>query len=95
MADSSNRVPVLRAPVLRQTRSATTMQPLNGGRVASNIWQPRRRRAARCRHSAQELSLLALCAVAVTGVAGLLVFTILRDSAYLDRSAPLSVPLKP
>lgn len=38
---------------------------------------------------------MALCAGAVTLVAGLIVFTTIRDQAYLDRTEPLMAPLKP
>lgn len=38
---------------------------------------------------------MALCAVAVTLVAGLAVFTTMRDQVYLDRTELLMAPLKP
>lgn len=38
---------------------------------------------------------MALCAGAVTLVAGLIVFTTMRDLVYLDRTEPLMAPLKP
>lgn len=89
-----------RAPALPQARPTTDLKPLTGGRVAATRRIPakakrRTRTAARCRHSPQELSLMALCAGAVTLVAGLIVFTTMRDLVYLDRTEPLMAPLKP
>lgn len=89
-----------RAPALPQARPATDLQPLTGGRLAVTRRIPgesqrRTPAAARCRHSPQELGLMALCAGAVTLVAGLIVFTTIRDQAYLDRTEPLMAPLKP
>lgn len=87
----------LRAPVLPKSRSAqapgTALVPIAGGRTATRPQQ--RVLAARGQHNHLELGLLALCAGAVTLVAALVVFTIVRDQAYLDRSAPLVAPLKP
>ena len=89
-----------RAPVLPKARPTADLKPLTGGRVAATRRIPaeakrRTRTAARCRHSPQELSLMALCAGAVTLVAGLIVFTTMRDQVYLDRTEPLMAPLKP
>jgi putative intracellular protease/amidase len=94
MPDSTSR---LRAPVLPKSRPAqapgTALVPIAGGRTAT---RPKPVVAAANRqHSHLELGVLALCAAAVTLVAALLVFTIVRDKAYLDRSAPLVTPLKP
>jgi hypothetical protein len=94
MPESNSR---LHAPVLPTTRPAqtpdTALVPITGGRRASQ--RQRRARAIARQHSHLELGLLALCAGAVTLVTGLLAFTIMRDSAYLDRSAPLVAPLRP
>jgi hypothetical protein len=38
---------------------------------------------------------MSLCALAVVMVTGLVVFTIVRDTIYRDRSAPLVAPLNP
>lgn len=89
-----------RAPALPQARPTTDLKPLTGGRLAATRRIPgetkrRTRTTARSRHSPQELSLMALCAGAVTLVAGLIVFTTMRDLVYLDRTEPLMAPLKP
>ena len=97
MTDSISR----RAPALRQLRPTTDLQPLIGGRRAISRRIPgeshrRTRAAARCRHSPQELGLMALCAGAVILTTGLLLFTTMRDQGFLDRTEPLmAAPLKP
>lgn len=85
------RMPVLPARGTPQRRT-TTLVSVAGGRVPR---RQRNRAAAVRRHTTPELGLLALCAVCVAGVAGLVTFSILRDQAYLDWSAPLVTPLKP
>lgn len=55
----------------------------------------RGRAAAARRHTRQELGLLALCSVSVALVTGLVTFSIVRDQAYLDWSAPLAAPATP
>ena len=97
MAESSPR---RRAPVLPQTRPASAVQPLSGGRRMITHREPdqhrqKNRAAKRSQHSSDERAVLALCAVAVAMVTGLVVFTILRDSTIRDQSAPLVVPLNP
>lgn len=97
MAESFSR---RRAPVLPQTRPASAVQPLSGGRRMTTHLQPDQHRrkdraATRRQHSSDERAVLALCAVAVALVAGLVVFTIVRDTIYRDRSVHLVAPQYP
>jgi hypothetical protein len=97
MADSSSR---RRAPVLPQLLPATAVQPLSGGRRAMSRRLPAQHQrpngdATRRQHSSEERALMSLCALAVVMVTGLVVFTIVRDTIYRDRSAPLVAPLNP
>jgi hypothetical protein len=73
-------------------RRPTPLVSVAGGRA---VRRQRGRAATARRHSPPELGLLALCAVSVALVAGLVTFTIVRDQAYLDLSAPLATPLRP
>ena len=59
------------------------------------VRRQRGRAATARRHSRPELGLLALCAVCVAATAGLVTFSIVRDQAYLDWSAPLTAPAPP
>jgi hypothetical protein len=97
MADSSSR---RRALVLPQLLPATAVQPLSGNRRATARRIPAEHQrpngaATRRQHSSEERALMTLCAVAVVMVTGLVVFTIMRDTIYRDRSAPLVAPLNP
>lgn len=97
MAESFSR---RRAPVLPQTRPASAVQPLSGGQRAMTRRLPAQHRrpiqaATRRQHSSDERAVLALCAVAVAMVAGLVVFTIVRDTIYSDRSVHLVAPQYP
>jgi hypothetical protein len=57
--------------------------------------QRKDRAATRRQNSSDERAVLALCAVAVALVTGLVVFTIVRDTIYRDRSVHLVAPQYP
>ena len=97
MAESFSR---RRTPALPQIRPATAVQPLSGGQRARTRRLPaqheRPNRAATRRHySSDEVAVLALFAVAAGMVMGLVAFTILRDTIYLNQSVSLVAPLNP
>jgi hypothetical protein len=80
------------APNRNRARRPVRYKVVPGGKPAQ---RSKPRSAARRRHSPPELGLLALCAVSVVAVTGLVVFTILRDQAFLDRTAPAALQLNP
>lgn len=89
-------LPPVPAQIRRAQVTGRTLRPIAGGQTAAprlRAVQQRRARSAARIHSPQELGLLALCAGCVALIAGLTIFTILRDKAYLDRTTPLVAPL--
>lgn len=89
----SHRGPALPGRNTPQRRPATLVSVAGGRTVA--VRRQRGRAATARSHSRPELGLLALCAGCVALVTALVTFTIVRDQAYLDWSAPLTAPAPP